>query len=447
MNEAMNAKKYIRRSKSECCNNKHYFWQAKLLVSSILTTILLLISGETTKTLFVMAYGWGNANIRHDTNKNSNNKLHVHISSLKASSNTNNFYYQEDLYGAIHRKEQEMVQRKKQIKDKANDPIQMAMRYAESAPTKLRLAKALRRIYEDPDFVEDDEKWQASIKEKELERGSLPMRRGCFVVDIKRKSLLTHPPPHATTTRSKASNSDGFARFEDAGMVAEAMVRMGADCVFINVDKEAYGGNYEELQSAMKAVRKVSPTAAVVMKDIVVDELQVGMAKNAGADGILLIAAVLGPALPNFLDLCTVVGLEAIVEVHTKNELDAALQAMAQNLLVTNFDRISGTYYPQQAERLVSLFPGSGPIVALACGGIESAEQIRELLCAGYDGVVVGKAIMGNARAPSLIQAVRDRPLLPAEFAGWGLDDPDVDIQGTFTTTTTTTTSTSKEEP
>jgi indole-3-glycerol phosphate synthase len=130
------------------------------------------------------------------------------------------------------------------------------------------------------------------------------------------------------------------------------------------------------------------------MKDIVLDELQVGMAKNVGVDGILLIVTVLGPALPNFLDLCTVVGLEAIVEVLTKNELDAALQAMAKNLLV-----------------------------ALACGGIESAEQIRELLCAGYDGVVVGKAIMGNARAPSLIQAVRDRPLLPAEFADWGLDD------------------------
>jgi indole-3-glycerol phosphate synthase len=367
---------------------------------------------------------------------------------LKASaSNANSDYYQEDLYGAIHRKEQEMLQRKKQIKDKANDPIQMAIRYAQSTPPRLRLAKALRRIYEDPDYEEDDEKWQSSIKEKELERGSLPMRRGCFVVDIKRKSLLTHPPPHRA---SKGAHADyGFARFDDASMVAEAMVLMGADCVFINVDQEAYGGNYDELRPAVQAVRKASPTAAVVMKDIVVDELQIGLAKNAGADGILLIAAVLGPALPNFLDLCTVVGIEAIVEVHTKNEVEAALQAMAQNLLVTNFDRISGTYYPQQAERLVSLFPGSGPIVALACGGIESPEQIRELLCAGYDGVVVGKAIMGNARAPSLIKAVRDRPLLPAEFAGWGLDDPDVDMQGTFTTTTTTASTiiTSKEEP
>lgn len=432
--------KICRRSTSRC-HQKYSLCPLPIQKSTI---ILSLLVGATTIARAV-AYGWGKINVNEKIVKN--NRINCHAQHfLKASaSNTHGYYYQEDLYGAIHRKEQEMLQRKKQIKNKANDPIQLAIRYAESTPTKLRLAKALRRIYEDPDYEEDDEKWQASIKEKELERGSLPMRRGCFVVDIKRKSLLTHPPPHRG---SKGAQTDyGYARFEDASMVAEAMVRMGADCVFINVDQEAYGGNYDELRPAVQAVRKASPTAAVVMKDIVVDEIQIGLAKNAGADGILLIAAVLGPALPNFLDLCTVVGIEAIVEVHTKNEVEAALQAMAQNLLVTNFDRISGTYYTQQAERLVSLFPGSGPIVALACGGIESPEQIRALLCAGYDGVVVGKAIMGNARAPSLIKAVRDRPLLPAEFAGWGLDDPDVNMHGTFTTITTTNTVTSKEEP
>lgn len=423
------------------CHQKYLRFYSPIQKSTI---ILQLLVGATT-IAHVVAYGWGNIYVNEKNAKN--NRINCHTQKfLKASaSNTHGYKYQEDLYGAIHRKEQEMLQRKKQIKDKANDPIQLAMRYAESTPTKLRVAKALRRIYEDPDYEEDDEKWQAFIKEKELERGSLPMRRGCFVVDVKRKSLLTHPPPHHGSNAAQADYE--FARFEDASMVAEAMVRMGADCVFINVDQGAYGGNYDELRPAVQAVRKASPTAAVVMKDIVVDEIQIGLAKNAGADGILLIAAVLGPALPNFLDLCTVVGIEAIVEVHTKNEVEAALQAMAQNLLVTNFDRISGTYYPQQAERLVSLFPGSGPIVALACGGIESPEQIRELLCAGYDGVVVGRAIMGNARAPSLIKAVRDRPLLPAEFAGWGLDDPDVNMQGTFTTITTTSTKTSKEEP
>ena len=102
----------------------------------------------------------------------------------------------------------------------------------------------------------------------------------------------------------------------------------------------------------MQAVRKVSNTAAVVMKDIVVDEIQLGLAKDAGADGILLISSVLGPALPNFLDLATTIGLETIVECHTRNEVQAALDALAQNILVSNYDRVRQRYYPDQGTYL-----------------------------------------------------------------------------------------------
>ena len=96
------------------------------------------------------------------------------------------------------------------------------------------------------------------------------------------------------------------------------------------------------------------------MKDIVVDEIQLGLAKDAGADGILLISSVLGPALPNFLDLATTIGLETIVECHTRNEVQAALDALAQNILVSNYDRLQQRYYPDQAYKLAGMFPGSG---------------------------------------------------------------------------------------
>ena len=69
------------------------------------------------------------------------------------------------------------------------------------------------------------------------------------------------------------------------------MVRLGADVVFVNVDFHSYGGDMGELKSAIKAVREINDNVAVVMKDIVVDEIQLGLAKEAGADGILLIAS------------------------------------------------------------------------------------------------------------------------------------------------------------
>lgn len=190
-------------------------------------------------------------------------------------------------------------------------------------------------------------------------------------------------------------------------------------------------GDITELRSSVNAVRKISDTAAVVMKDIVVDEIQLGLAKEAGADGVVLIASVLGPALNNFLDLATTIGLETIVECHTKNEVTAAIDSLAHNIMVSNYDRVRQIYYPDQAYKLAGLFPGTGgPIICIAGGGIEDTEGMKRLLAVGYDGVVVGKAVMGSAQAPAFIKAVKNRSLLPAELSQWGLEDLEFDVDG-----------------
>ena len=334
----------------------------------------------------------------------------------------------EDMYGAVHRKEYEMKQVKAQHTS-TTDPVRIAMSYAQESVSPMRLAKALRRVYEDPYNPANPEhylnKTQAQNKrDKQLAdigMADLGMRRASFVVDIKRKSLLSHPGE---------TSSSSFCNFDDAGMVAAAMVQLGADAVFINTDFHAYGGDMTELKSAVKAVRQVSKTAAVVMKDIIVDEIQLGMAKEAGADGVLLMSCVLGPALENFLDMATAIGLETIVECHTRNEVQRALDILAPTILVNNYDRIQQQYYPQQAIQLAGMFPGSGgPIICLATGGIEDTEQMKRHLAVGYDGVVVGKAVMGSPKAPEFIRAARDRTLLPAEMSQWGID-AEFDIDG-----------------
>ena len=300
----------------------------------------------------------------------------------------------------------------------------MAMGYAQDGTEKKRLAAAIRRVYDDPyNAANPNAKTKPQeVQEREdklLEQGmaEATMRRGSFIADIKRKSL-SYP-------------GEQFARYDDAGLVAEAMVRLGADVVFVNVDYNAYGGDLAELRSSVRAVRAVNDDAAVVMKDIVVDEIQIGLAKDAGADGIILIASVLGPALENFMNLATIIGLETIVECHTRNEVQAALDALAQNIMVSNRDRITGELFPDQAIKLAGMFPGSGgPLVTIAGGGVDSPEQMKKLLAVGYDGVVVGKTVMGSSRAPEFIRTVRDRTLLPAEFSQWGLDDLEFDVDG-----------------
>jgi indole-3-glycerol phosphate synthase len=346
----------------------------------------------------------------------------------------------EDIFAAVHRKEYEMKKVKNQHKS-TTDPVRMAMSYAQESVSPMRLAKALRRVYEDvanpahPDYQEpsdnndkdnnNDNEIAATNKRtkqlKEIGMAELGMRRPSFLVDIKRMSRLTHP------------NSKPFCNFDDAGQVAQAMVRLGADAVLINTDYQAYGGDYSELKSAVRAVRQVSDTAAVVMKDLVVDEIQLGLAKEAGADGIVLMSSVLGPAMETFLNLATTIGLETIVECHTKEEVEQALSILAPTILVNNYDRVREELHPEQAIRLAGLFPGSGgPIIALATGGIADTEHMKRHLNVGFDGILVGAAVMGSPRAPEFIRAVRDRTCLPAEFSSWGLDKAEFDVDGNY---------------
>jgi Indole-3-glycerol phosphate synthase len=90
-------------------------------------------------------------------------------------------------------------------------------------------------------------------------------------------------------------------------MVTQAMIQSGTDAVMINTDYTEYGGTMNELQSSVRMTKQFShhhPTA-VIMKDIIVDEFQLGLAKYYGADAIILMSCVLGPSHINFIDIVT----------------------------------------------------------------------------------------------------------------------------------------------
>ena len=139
---------------------------------------------------------------------------HHDTSSSKLHSSRNN---QEDIYAAVHRKEYEMKRLNAQHAS-LSDPIRMAMGYAQDGIERKRLAAALRRVYDDPTNTANPnakQKTEEEIEreEKLLENGmaDATMRRGSFIVDIKRKSNLSYP-------------GENFARYDDASLVAEAMV-------------------------------------------------------------------------------------------------------------------------------------------------------------------------------------------------------------------------------
>ena len=88
---------------------------------------------------------------------------------------------------------------------------------------------------------------------------------------------------------------------------------------------------------------------------------------------MLLTVAVVGADLETLLDACTIMGTEAIVEVHTPNELDFALSRGATMFLVNMWDRVNGRLYPDQAKGLANMMPMNA--LAIAAGNIHTIDQ------------------------------------------------------------------------
>jgi hypothetical protein len=83
---------------------------------------------------------------------------------------------------------------------------------------------------------------------------------------------------------------------------------------------------------------------------------QIAQALQDGAAGVLLIAAAVGGDLEALLNACTIMGTEALVEVHTPNELEFALSRGATLFLVNMWDRMSGQLFTEQVTEYAGCF-------------------------------------------------------------------------------------------
>jgi indole-3-glycerol phosphate synthase len=170
--------------------------------------------------------------------------------------------------------------------------------------------------------------------------------------------------------------------------VAQAYEIAGAAALSVLTDREFFGGELQDLQEARAAT--LLPT---LRKDFIVDAYQVREAWIAGADALLLIAAVLDDGeLRELHALATEHGLEALVEVHDGAELQRALRAGATLIGVNSRDLRTMEVRLETALELAPLLPDE--VVAVAESGIKSGRDLRLLQDAGYDAFLIGEQLM-----------------------------------------------------
>jgi indole-3-glycerol phosphate synthase len=234
------------------------------------------------------------------------------------------------------------------------------------------------------------------LPEDEIDDG---LRRMSVLVDMKRSS------PTIVDRRN-------VVEFSNAPKFAELLTLAGVDGFLINTDDMEYSGRPEELKMCSSQIRKTAETAkrdhlpACICKDLIIHPIQIAQALEDGAAGVLLIVAVVGSDLETLLDAATIMGTEAIVEVHTPNELEFALSKGATIFLVNCWDRMTGELFPDQAKGLASMLPMNS--VAVAAGNIHTAEQAAELSFYGYDGIVLGRGLADLPDIKAFIDQVHD---------------------------------------
>jgi indole-3-glycerol phosphate synthase len=195
----------------------------------------------------------------------------------------------------------------------------------------------------------------------------------------------------------RASPSKGVINDQvNVAMQAKNYEEGGACAISVLTEEQYFRGSIDDL----RAVRKVV-SLPILRKDFTVDEYQIYEAAAAGADAILLIVAALTPTdLITFKEAANALGMDAIVEVHTLEELVVASQIRADIIGVNNRDLKTFDVTLDVSRKLIRERPPGS--LMLAESGISSREQIMELSTMGFDGFLIGESLMRGGTLAAL---------------------------------------------
>lgn len=162
----------------------------------------------------------------------------------------------------------------------------------------------------------------------------------------------------------------------------------GASAISILTDKKFFAGSDDFIRIA----RKSGVVIPVLYKNFVIDEYQLLQARLCGASSVLLIAAALKKSdYANLLHKAHELGMEALLEVHSKEELDY-LDYMPDLCGVNNRNLVSFITDVEASFQLASLMPSD--IVKVSESGIDNPSVVRNLRLAGYNGFLIGEYFM-----------------------------------------------------
>lgn len=202
----------------------------------------------------------------------------------------------------------------------------------------------------------------------------------------------------------RASPSKGPLNLDlDVAAQADAYARGGAAAISVLTEPRFFKGSFQDLETARRTV-----TVPVLCKDFILSAYQVFEARMHGADAVLLIAAVLAePDLRSLRELAERLGMDALVEIHDREEAQAALAAGASLIGINNRDLTDFTVDICTSLKLRPLLPAS--VVVVSESGIGSRGAVELLEQAGVNAVLVGESLVKSGDPAGAVRKLLGR--------------------------------------
>jgi indole-3-glycerol phosphate synthase len=224
---------------------------------------------------------------------------------------------------------------------------------------------------------------KGSIERRRLFESALTLPKGTMTViaEIKRRS----------------PSKGHIADIKDPTMYGRTYYEGGAAAISVLTDEEGFGGTIRDLESVAKHQQRYKGNfpgpCPVLRKDFIIDEIQIAEASVAGAGAVLLIMSALGQEkCKALLDTTHALGLDALVEVHDKEELEMALATGAKIIGVNNRNLHTFEVSLETSLQLAPHIPES--VIKVSESGIEDCTDAWRLRDAGYSAVLVGETLV-----------------------------------------------------
>lgn len=204
----------------------------------------------------------------------------------------------------------------------------------------------------------------------------------------------------------KASPSKGIIAEDFPYLqIAKDYENAGAAAISVLTEPQWFKGENRYLQEISQSM-----SIPLLRKDFTVCEYQIYEAKVIGASAVLLICALLDTdTIRRWIKLCDTLGLSALVEAHTEEEVKSALDAGARIIGVNNRNLKDFTVDITTCTRLRSLVPKE--ILFVGESGIKTSGDIENLRNAGVNGVLIGETLMRSADKKQALSELNGRAI------------------------------------